>query len=141
MTRRGFFETQGDRKRMRFVKPGYDPDDPNVPSNAVIFDSDADGMASILEVNEAEVPLVTTGAWLRQWSYGFVPLCIFSFLDVVGGQYWDFSQQGTMMAGISSSMDQQRIEVSKQGIWVRRGTDNYRSPKIRWIALRVAAHG
>ena len=143
MTKRGDFSTVGGSKRLRFVKSGYSVDDPNVPTNAVIFDSDVDGMASILEVGDAEVPLVTTGAWLRQWDYSFVPLCIFSFPDSVG-QYWDFTQECTMMGGVSWAMTQQRITVSKQGIWVRRGTDSlsgYRSLKIRWVALRVDAHG
>lgn len=143
MTKRGDFSTVGGSKRLRFVKSGYSADDPDVPTNAVIFDSDADGMASILEVGDADVPLVTTGTWLHQWDYSFVPLCIFSFPNS-SGQFWDFTQEGSMLAGISWSMSEQRITVSEQGIWVRRGMDSlsgYRNLKIRWVALRVDAHG
>lgn len=83
MTYRGYLKDSGGSKRLRFVMPGYDANDENVPPNKVIFDSDNIGTLSILHSGSYTWPASSnTDAWVRiaSWSpLPFVPLCHFLF--------------------------------------------------------------
>lgn len=81
MTYRGYLKDNGGSKRLRFVMPGYDADDENVPPNKVIFDSDNIGTLSILysgvyswNGNSPTNQWVTIATWP---TLSFVPLCYF----------------------------------------------------------------
>lgn len=148
-TRRGYIEQQDGTLRMRWVKEGYDADDPATPFDAVLFDSESDGMGAVLETGQATIPetgtftAVTTGMWLRTWSYGFTPLCIFSFnaFNNAGAIMWDHSQWANIGVGNPAFMSSPRITVSASGIWLRGGFSKASGQNflVRWVALRVAA--
>lgn len=81
MSYRGFLKDSGGGKRLRFVMPGYDANDENVPPNKVIFDSDNIGTLSILHSgvynwngNSPTNQWVTIASWP---TLSFVPLCYF----------------------------------------------------------------
>lgn len=146
---RGYLKTVGDRKRLRLVKAGYDANSESVPFDAVLFDSDSDGMGSVLETGQVIIPAtsaftaVTSGMWLRTWSYGFTPLCIFSFSSAGASttRAWDHSQWANIAVGNPAFMSEPRIRVSSAGIWLRGGFDKTSGQNfvVRWVALRVSA--
>lgn len=150
-TRRGYLETQGDRKRLRIVKEGFDADDETTPVNAVLFDSDSEGMGSVLETGEVNLPNVSgtsgwsgsAGYWVRSWDYDFVPLCIFqydrfnAFVDM--GMHDTVPVTTTVGSGFMSAPI---IRVSKSGIWFRGSIVKgwLTVPvKLKWTAFRISA--
>lgn len=140
MSRRGYLETQGGSKRLRFVMPGYDADDPDVPQNKVIFDSNDIGTLSILESGEYEWTSINFTPGLVQvatWSYDFVPLCSFQWKVNVSGWYGCL-QVTAPWAEYGSG----QVLVANDGIRVA-FRYAYSAPaasiKLRWIAYRLAA--
>lgn len=145
---RGYLRTEGTRKRLRFVAPGYAAENPNVPFNMVRFDSDSYGMASFLESGEAIIPqgssnfvALTEGMTIRSWSYGFVPLCLFYFyaFNTTG---WTTTARALTSAGSTGTrLGEPQIRVSTSGIWVRGAFDKQSGVdfRVRWIALRIPA--
>lgn len=73
---RGFLKDIGGTKRMRFVKPGYDANNLNVPPNAVIFDSeDAGGLFIYRSGSWSGAIPGGGGAYIATWpSLGYTPL-------------------------------------------------------------------
>lgn len=136
---RGYLKTDGDAKRLRFVMPGYDADDPDTPPNKVIFDSKDIGTLSILAAGEK----VWTGVGqtdpmetIATWELDFVPLCTFQFYE--SGGHWRHRSE----LRIGGNRGGPRIIVSKTGIqvdiiWLI-GTPSIPF-KIRWQAYRLAA--
>lgn len=139
MSRRGYLETQGGSKRLRFVMPGYDADDPDVPPNKVIFDSNDLATLSILASGEYEWTSIeyTSGReHIVQWSYNFVPLC--SFQWSLNNSMWTGCLHTT--SGFYPDYGSGQVFVAKDGIRVAfRIRPSASSVKLRWIAYRLAA--
>lgn len=77
----GFIKPVNGNTRMRFVKPGYNPDDYNTPNEHVIFDSEDIGSLSILASGTYQWGTGGTGksAQIASFNFGFVPLVYFLY--------------------------------------------------------------
>lgn len=79
---RGYLRTEGGDSRLRIVMPGYDADDPSVPPNKVVFDSDDIGTLSIIYSGTYTLTLSgnVSNLQIASWpALPFVPLCLFRF--------------------------------------------------------------
>lgn len=136
MTRRGYFENQGGKFRLRIVKPGYDADDPGVKEDNVIIDSDCLGVLSILDsgIYVAENSSDITNKWIVSgWGLEYPPLCnfLFNYNRVGPTQLW---RPFLIVAGSSS-----RLTVTNGGIFINiPGFNSSDYPlKIKWVAYRI----
>ena len=133
MTRRGYFENQGGKFRLRIVEPGYDADDPNVPGNKVIIDSDAIGTLSVIASgtyvgnNQNQV----NGVWIASgWNLPYVPLCTFLF-NYGSVDIWSLTIDGS---------HDTVLRVTNDGIYLDMNNEwpNARLPlRVRWAAYRL----
>lgn len=75
---RGLLKNVNGSKRMRFVKPGYDANNLNVPPNAVIFDSeDAGGLFIYRSGSWSGAIPGGGGGYIATWpSLGYTPLAV-----------------------------------------------------------------
>lgn len=136
----GFIKDINGSKRMRFVKPGHDPNNLNLDPNLVIFDSDTIGNLSVLDYGEdvavsssgdPSSPPVTTP--FRRWNLGYAPLVTaqIKYDSDTEAQPWGHCMQSTaMQMGYLSS--------SPSGLsftMVARGFAAYRV-RVRWTAYR-----
>lgn len=136
---RGYFDRVGGRWRGRWVLPGYNARDPNVPRNKVVLDTDdigtlsrlASGQYTMSSSGSVDVGPVTIGSWADP---GYVPLCQFHF-SINGGD-WDnvYTMQNT-----GSTSGNYYIKVSRTGIVASLKLINTSSPvTIAWTAFRLA---
>lgn len=116
---RGFLKDVGGSKRMRFVKPGYDANDPNVPPNAVIFDSeDAGGLFIYRAGTWSGLIPKNPGAYIVTWpSLGYTPLAVVQ--DGTPGAFSPFINYGYNFSDIALNVP--RIIVYPGGLWLRNG--------------------
>ncbi|HEV2502323.1 MAG TPA: hypothetical protein VGV39_04575 [Mesorhizobium sp.] len=133
-----FWDWVGDRWRGRWVLPGYNARDTNVPRNKVVLDTDdigtlsklANGQATLSYGGSLDTGAVTIGTWPDP---GFVPLCTFHF-SIAGGE-WDnvYTMQNT-----GSASGNYYIKVSRTGIVASLKLINSTSPvTIAWTAFRL----
>ncbi|WP_144223598.1 hypothetical protein [Mesorhizobium amorphae] len=133
-----FWDWVGDRWRGRWVLPGYNARDANVPRNKVVLDTDdigtlsklANGQATLSYGGSLDTGAVTIATWPDP---GFVPLCTFHF-SIAGGE-WDnvYTMQNT-----GSTSGNYYIKVSRTGIVVSLKLINSTSPvTIAWTAFRL----
>lgn len=109
--------------RLRFVAEGYSADDPGVPPNKVIFDSDDIGTVAVVAAGSH---LLETGSTpgndslqIAAWDLPFVPLCTFTFrIDNTSVAGWGITH--TVAAGETSRAGTTKILVDQTGIFVRR---------------------
>lgn len=135
-TRRGYLETQGDRKRLRFVKEGYDADDPNTPANAVIFDSDDQAVLSVLETGQWSTTANRSAGWIATWDYPFVPLCVFQFQNTsTGSGMWGTTYRCSDFRVTADRFP--TLQVTKTGIFFR--STWFGALSVRWTAFRIPA--
>ncbi len=134
MSRRGYFENQNGKFRLRIVEDGYDVDDETTPANKVIIDSDAIRTPSVLQsgMYTANNANQLDGRWIVSgWDLPYIPLCTFLFHGD-GDLYW------FPYAIITGTTD--LLRVTSDGIYVRM-TDAFglrRFPfRIRWVAYRI----
>lgn len=76
---RGFLKDIGGKKRMRFVKDGYDADDLNAPLNKVIFDSEIEGCLQTYRAGSIVVTPSVDGFVVTWPSLGYTPFVLLSF--------------------------------------------------------------
>lgn len=132
MARRGYFEKQSDKFRLRIVEEGYDADDPSVPANKVIIDSDDIGTLSVIAsgtyVGNSQVQV--NGVWIASgWNLPYVPLC--TFLFNYGGGIWS-----PTILGSPATV----LRVTNDGIYLNMNNEwpNSQLPlRIRWAAYRL----
>ena len=134
MTRRGYFENQSGKFRLRIVEEGYDADDPNVPGNKVVIDSDAIGTLSVLQsgMYTANNASQLSGQWIVSgWGLPYIPLCTFLF-QTADNNYW---MPYAIIAGTTDL-----LRVTSDGIYVNM-TDGFGLRafpfRIRWVAYRI----
>lgn len=112
---RGFLKDINGSKRMRFVKPGYDANNLNVPPNAVIFDSEDDGGLFIYRSGtwSGAIP-GGAGAYIATWpSLGYTPLAVVQ--NGTPGAVWPFFDY------YYNSASAPRLIVYPGGLWLRNG--------------------
>lgn len=138
-TSAAFWDWVGNRWRGRWVLPGYNARDANVPRNKVVLDTDDPGTLSRLANGQytmsyggsLDVGPVTIASWADP---GFVPLCKFRF-SIAGGE-WDnvYTMQNT-----GSASGNYFIKVSRTGIVASiRLIDSSSPVTIGWTAFRLA---
>jgi hypothetical protein len=76
---RGFLKTIAGKKRLRFVKPGYDADDLNVPLNKVIFDSEIEGCLQTFRAGSVTLTPPYDGFVVTWPDLGYTPFATLSF--------------------------------------------------------------
>lgn len=143
---RGFLKDVGGVKRMRFVKPGYDANNMNIPQDAVIFDSEDIGNLSIYAQDEWNSGVKTTGGT----QYNDVQIASWPalpFVPLVTTQYrYGQGSAGTVVQDWTSFMDLMqtynfRLWASESGLnlfWARDGAASIPSIiYIRWQVYRV----
>lgn len=82
---RGFLKDIGGKKRLRFVKDGYDANDPSVPLNKVIFDSEIEGCLQIYQQGTVALNYPISAGYLVTWpSLGYTPFVMLSFKATAG---------------------------------------------------------
>lgn len=147
VTYRGYLKDSGGAKRLRFVMPGYDADDENVPPNKVIFDSNNIGTLSILhsgvyswDGSAASQQWVTIATWP---ALSFVPLCHFLYrhsvypsTDVRTQNFLPFrSGTGSNVASLADNM----IRVKNNGIDLKYYASATGVSLIYWYAFNIKA--
>lgn len=139
MTYRGYLKDSGGAKRLRFVMPGYDADDEDVPPNKVIFDSNNIGTLSVIATGRRDwINEGGTGGnvQIASWSLPYVPLCTFQFSTSTydNGESWNPATG--VIQPLSSSTG---IFVSTTGIIVNLNwsVGNLAKFSIRWQAYRL----
>lgn len=125
MTRRGYFEKQGDEYRLRIVKPGFDADDPGVSPNNVIIDSHSLGTLSVVKSGVGTIPnsdAYAAGVWVASgWGLPYVPLCTFMYaLRWFTGDPNDFRWMPYPDPSFYGAV-QSIFQVTNDGIYARRG--------------------
>lgn len=144
MTYRGYLKDVDGSKRMRFVMPGYDADDEDVPPNKVIFDSNNIGTLSALYAGSYAFTLSmndNTEYQLASWDLGFVPLCDFSFLwpdfitrqERVGAQFVVRSQVPT-----GQNLENNTIRVANDGLYMKCRGIPPQGTVVNWVAYNLA---
>lgn len=128
MTRRGYFENQDGKFRLRIVEEGYDADDPGTPANKVIIDSDAIGTLSVFKSGVVTVTnnQLKNGRWIESgWGLPYVPLCMFSYPGSSAPAY--------------SVPTETILRVTNDGIYIRYYPDHSAPPSmsIQWTAFRL----
>ncbi len=134
MTRRGYFENQNGKFRLRIVEPGYDADNPATPANKIIIDSDAIGTLSVIASgtyvgnNQSQV----NGVWVVSgWDLPYVPLCTFLFNYGSGNNAWSLTIDGSPETVLRVTNDGIRLNMNNE--W-----PNSRFPlRVRWAAYRL----
>lgn len=131
----GFIKDIGGSKRMRFVRPGHDPNNLNLDPNQVIFDSETIGNLSVLDYGENFSPQpptqnTITTTQLRAWSLPYAPMVIAQFRDQRDPEnYWSNLVNGSLRACY--------LESSPTGLWFVHGGGGARQQYlIRWTAFR-----
>lgn len=129
---RGFLKDIGGSKRMRFVKPGYDANDLNVPANAVIFDSEDAGGLFIYRAGtwSGTIPK-GAGGFIVSWpSLGYTPLAVVQDNSMPGGVMRPFVHYGYSFS--DSALTVPRIIVYPTGLWLRNGRDGVQPGNEVW---------
>ncbi|MBB6011867.1 hypothetical protein HNR59_001212 [Aquamicrobium lusatiense] len=147
MTLRGYMKRINGSLRMRFVMPGYDADDENVPPNKVIFDSDNIGTLSILLSGvyswNGESP---TDQWvpIATWSaLSFVPLCYFvsrqAAYPASEARTQNFLPLHPTAGQAIVSLTNNMIRVKKNGIDLKYRGSQPGTTHIYWYAFNLRA--
>lgn len=121
MACRGFLKKVNGTMRMRFVKPGYDANDLNVPPNAVIFDSEDAGGLFIYRAGtwSGRIPK-GAGAFIVTWpTLGYTPLTVVQ--DGTPGALSPFIHYG--YAYTDDALTVPRVIAYPTGLWLRNGRD------------------
>lgn len=131
----GFIKDIGGSNRMRFTRPGTNPNNLNLDPNQVIFDSDTIGNLSVLDYGE-NVVTATGGTpfttQLRSWNIGYAPMIIAQIKPALENNTWwshQFPTTALPVAYISSSPTGVSCTISSSV------GSNY-SVNIRWTAFR-----
>jgi len=139
----GYIKPVGNAMRMRFVKPGYNPDSEAVPANAVIFDSRDIGTLTFLTAGEYQFSArrSTQGiVTIASWSLTFVPLCVFSFR--LGNDPWrhSLSVADAFGGNLEVELRHMTMLVTRTGIRMRaQWATTPTALSIRWVAFRTQA--
>ncbi|MHB2265650.1 hypothetical protein [Aliihoeflea sp. PC F10.4] len=130
----GFIKDIGGSKRMRFVKPGQDPNNLNLDPNLVIFDSDTIGNLSVLAHGENFSPQpantsATRTTQLASWSLPYTPMVMAQIkLQSDPDSTWSNVFHGIQLA---------YLEATPSGLWfVHGGSTANADLLIRWTAYR-----
>lgn len=76
---RGFLKDVGGKKRLRFVKDGYDANDLSVPLNKVIFDSEIEGCLATYRAGSVTINPPVNGYVVTWPDLGYTPFALISF--------------------------------------------------------------
>lgn len=100
MARRGYFEKQSGDYRLRMVEEGYDADDPDVPANNVIIDTNSLGTLSVFRRGQyiaTSTAQLNGGVVASGWGLNYVPLCMFwyTFPSLGERRQFNLSLDGT----------------------------------------------
>lgn len=76
---RGFLKDVDGKKRLRFVKDGYDANDLSVPLNKVIFDSEIEGCLSTYRAGSITLTPSVDGFAVTWPSLGYTPFVLLTF--------------------------------------------------------------
>lgn len=142
MNYRGYLKDSGGAKRLRFVMPGFNADDENVPPNKVIFDSNSVVALSIINYGKYQFNNTqnTNEIKIASWNFDFVPLCYFwSKVSVAYSDGYSFQPFLTLYSG-SPWMDTESnyIKVKKDGIYIKVQRVNSTNVTLEWVAFNIA---
>lgn len=135
----GFIKNIGGSNRMRFTRPGTDPNNLNLDPNQVIFDSETIGNLSVLDYGETTVTIPNVGtssltAQLASWSPGYVPMVI--------GQIKTANAPDTHWSSVFNGRIRScYFEVTSAGLWIVQGGVSQATStqlNVRWTAFRFA---
>lgn len=133
--KRGALYNKDGSKKMRFVMPGYDVEDENVPPNKVIFDSENLGTLSIMDQGAytfvgdglGQTNMVT----IKTWDLDYIPLCHFWFNNSL--EHIGLRRNATLRYN--------RIVVSTTGIGVyfegRQLNSSTATVTLNWVAFNL----
>ena len=137
----GFLKDSGGAKRLRFVMPGYDADDEDVPPNKVIFDSNDLGTLSVLAsgtYNFSGSSPSATEHKIASWKLEFVPLCHFVFQ--IGGVVMPELHMQLYTAGLpfnSGYVENNMFRITDDGIYLRHFAVSPAGTLIHWTAFNL----
>lgn len=147
MNYRGFLKDSGGAKRLRFVMPGYDAGDENVPPNKVIFDSNSVANVSILRrgswfcagrpANQMTDQVFT----LATWDLDFVPLCHHQFEWAAPGRLWEWTslRAGGPYPNFSGyNPDLNYIQATRNGLYIKYAGSPAFDVTLHWTAYNLA---
>ncbi len=131
----GFIKPVNGKVRMRFVKPGYDARDLNLPPNAVIFDSEAN---EYLQVFVSGTLLISDG------SRGEYSAVTWPTLGYTPFAWAIFRQNDFSIAPVLSAATAQyapgAVSILSDGLRVETRGLNY-PVSLDYIVFRTAAYG
>lgn len=134
----GFIKPVNGNTRMRFVKPGYNPDDYNTPNEHVIFDSEDIG--SLCVIGSGEYNWGQGGnsngntIQIASFNYGFVPLVYFLY-SYDGGVSFGPDQQILGGPGAAADFNAYTRVYSTGIVLSMRTTSTTWQHIIRWYAF------
>lgn len=130
----GFIKDISGSNRMRFTRPGTDPNNLNLDPNQVVFDSEAIGNLNILDYGENPIASSPVGSGtfsytLRTWSLGYAPMVIavVKFADQSDAYYTPL---------YAASLNHAYLSSSPSGLVLTKGGGA--ASVIRWTAFRFA---